>query len=112
MVFWYRNSILASIVSVFGCCMVLAGLPIFAAGGFVFVVMGVLLAIAGKMISVNVTNKKWLKNLQEQGIDERVRTSYQAACQLYNANPCGFTMKYIQQINPEAAKNIKRQLKG
>lgn len=49
MFIWYRNSILASLVSIVGCGMVVVG---YINEEFLLLVVGIALAVAGKVISV------------------------------------------------------------
>lgn len=116
MFFWYRNSFLASLVSIFGCAMVMVAIaaliqgempvygaiPLAAAGGVV--------AYLGRKISENKAFKKWKKQLEAQGIDQRVRGSLQDAVTVYNANPGKKTLSYIQTLNPVAADQIRQMV--
>lgn len=116
MIFWYRNSFLASVVSIFGCVIAVGGISYIVDGngvlaGVVMFVVGIVLAAIGKQISEDKSNKKWLKELQSKGLDGQVRASAEAANQLYNANPCDFTLKYIQSVNPAAAQQIAARTK-
>ncbi|MDO4622537.1 MAG: hypothetical protein Q4B22_06255 [Eubacteriales bacterium] len=60
---YYTNSVLASIVSIFGCIMVVLGISGIAKGeigaeAIPMIILGIALAILGKVISVKKANKK------------------------------------------------------
>lgn len=63
MIFWYKNSFLASIVSIIGCLTVCMGVVIYTEEGalgtaIVCALIGIPLAIAGKMISVRKAERR------------------------------------------------------
>lgn len=55
MVIWYRNSILASLISVFGCVMIIVGIQ---DAEYILIPVGLALAVLGKYLSVRKEKKK------------------------------------------------------
>lgn len=106
---WYRNSFLASVVSIIGCCMV--GMSIMAAfegepSALVLVPFGVVFMIWAKSISEGKAFNKWVQELTAKGIDTQMRSNMQLAVKVYNANPGKRTQQWVASINPEAGKWI------
>lgn len=111
---WYRNSFLASLISIFGCVMVGAGIM----GAFegspealVIVPFGALFMIWAKSISEGKAFQTWVKTLTEKGIDAQVRSNMQVAVKVYNANPGKRTQQWVASLNPEAGKWIAANTK-
>ncbi len=66
MVIWYKNSILASFISIFGCAFVILGIT--EGGGIAAVAIGIVMVILGKLISDRKAKKKLEKIQKEKGI--------------------------------------------
>lgn len=115
MIVWYRNSFLASIVSIFGCflgmlaAMLLVG-GIFL-GGIVLAAIAVGLIALGKQISVNKEFEEWWKQVKKNNLEAAIRRSRDAAVDVYNLNPEKRTLEKIRQLNPEAARYIENGCK-
>lgn len=114
MIIWYRNSFLATLVSICGCGMAITGITILLSGvipaGIVLMAIGAGLVMIASDISDNKQFKKWLKQAQEKNIDDVIRSSVAGAVQVYNLAPGKPMLKYIRGINPEAADAIQKNL--
>lgn len=114
MIRWYKNSFLASVVSIIGCIAILAGIYGIAeetvAEGVVAIVVGLALAILGKHISENKSFKTWWKQVTDANLEPQIAQSLDIAIQIYNKNPQKRTLKKIAELNPAAAENIEKQL--
>ena len=101
----YKNSFLASLVSIFGSGFVGGGVIIILSGevlaGIVLILMGVGLLMAASNISDNKQFKKWLKEAQENNVDDVIRSSVADAARIYNLAPGKPMLKYIRGINPD-----------
>lgn len=119
----YKNSVLATIISflagimsVFGIFMAVGGLfslefSILGMGVILFVVFGIGGNILAEMINTYQSNVKWWKNaIKKQGFEERITSSVDLCFQVYNANPCQWTLNKIRGMNPEAAAQIQQAL--
>jgi len=110
----YKNSVLASVVSIVGGLTLILGVTYAVQEE---VLPGILIALAGfalyiwaSVISDNKRFKTWKKTVEAKGLDDAARSSVQSAIQVYNTYPCDKTLKYIAALNPEAARNISAQL--
>ena len=114
MYIFYTNSVLASIVSLSSC-----GLALFGIYGFfdkeipagvcvLFIVLGAGGLFWANRISENKKFKKWLKKVQEQGLENNIRSSVPDAVAVYNTCPMPQTLKYIRSLNPSAADQIEQ----
>lgn len=114
MIRWYKNSFLASVVSIIGCLAILAGIYGIVdetiAEGVVCIVIGLALAIWGKQISESKAFKTWWKQVTDANLEPKIAQSTDVAIQVYNKNPQKRTLKKIAELNPAAAENIERQL--
>lgn len=109
MVFYYRNSILASIVSVMGCAFVIVSIPEIS-WGWPFTIFGLALCFLGKKISQNKAFKTWWDTVIGTGMVARMRTEQEVCVEVYNENPGKQTLKKIREINPEAAGWIEQHI--
>ena len=113
MFIFYRNSILASAISLFSCALAVMGVKSYLDGELpiehaaLAVVIGVIGIALGKLVSNRKTFKKWVKALEEKGIHERIRASVSDACAVYKQNPGKRTLQYIETLNPTAAAVIR-----
>ena len=113
MILFYKNSVLASIVSVLG-CIVLA--VMFADASYyeayeiaLMVIVGGGLLVGGKLISMEKSFKTWWKQVKEMGLEEQLKTDVQLAQTIYSKNPKKRTLKEIAKFNPAAAEMITAQ---
>ena len=111
MILWYKNSFWASVVSIFGCAFILAGIGMFgddAASAIIAIICGVALAIWGKIISNNKAFKVWWKQIEEKNLEPQIAASTELAMMIYSKNPCKKTLAKIQALNPVAAEQIRQ----
>ena len=109
MFLYYKNSFLASAVSVFGCIIIFMGFQDVFTDRVPFIVLGVALLGVGKVISNRKAFKTWWKQVEKLGLDEKMKTDYTVAKLVYDKNPKHVTLKKIESINPEAAQLIREQ---
>ena len=113
MIRWYKNSFLASVVSIFGCVIIIGGITTFkddVAVAILAIVIGLAMAILGKRISDNKAFKTWWKKVVELGLVPQIAQSTSTAIDIYNKNPQKRTLKKIAELNPAAAAQIERSL--
>lgn len=113
MVLWYRNSFLASVVSIFGCILIMGAIASFGddpAMAVCFLVIGVALAIWGKIISSNKAFKTWWKQVENANLVPAIARDVNVAVQIYNKNPGKKTLQKIAALNPAAAAHIEQSL--
>ena len=107
MFLYYQNSFLASAVSIFGCLMVFMGVTDAVSEKYLFIGLGIVLVIAGKLISNRKAFKKWWKQVEDAGLEERIKTDVALAKAVYSKNPIRATLKKIESLNPAAAEAIR-----
>lgn len=109
----YKNSILATFLSMFGTGFTLCGILILfqlEAVGIVILIIGICFMWWSDSVNDKKTFKLWRKKLEENHIDQLIKTSTAHSVQVYNANPDKRTLEYIQELNPQAAAYIREQL--
>ncbi|MBQ8797010.1 MAG: hypothetical protein IJZ56_02315 [Oscillospiraceae bacterium] len=111
MILFYKNSFLASVLSVLGCVFIMVILVDIDSYHMDVIVpvlaMGIALLIGGKLISVNKSFKTWWKQVVDLGYDEQMKTDVNLAVAIYKKNPKKATLKKIEQLNPMAAEMIR-----
>ena len=107
MFFYYQNSLLASVVSIFGCLLVLMGLLDAVDEKYLIIVLGIAFMICGKLISNRKAFKKWWEQVEDAGLEERIKTDIALAKAVYSKNPIRATLKKIESLNPAAAEAIR-----
>lgn len=111
MVLWYKNSILASVVSILGCVLVIAGISVSGDGDVAttagLIICGIPLIVWGKIISNNKAFKKWWKQVEDANLVAQIRQDVNTAIAVYNKNPQKRTLKKIAGLNPAAAAQIQ-----
>ena len=114
MVFWYKNSFLASVVSIGGSVLALGGIAMIndseTGTGILMIVIGIALMICGKLISNDKAFKKWWKQVKNAGLEPQIAQSTETAIAVYNKNPNQKTLKKIAQLNPAAAERIAAEI--
>jgi hypothetical protein len=110
MIFFYKNSFIASIISITGCMLIMAGI----ASGFniLMILAGIPFLIGGHEYSEYVAFKKWWKKVVEANLVPEIAKSTSTAIQIYNKNPGTRTLKKIRELNSQAAANIEAQLQA
>jgi hypothetical protein len=107
MFFYYQNSLLASVVSIFGGLLVFMGLVDAVDEKYLIIGLGIALMICGKLISNRKAFKKWWKQVEDAGLEERMKTDIALAKAVYSKNPIRATLKKIESLNPAAAEAIR-----
>lgn len=109
MVFWYKNSVIASLISITGCMLITGGI----ASGFniLLILAGIPFLIGGYEYSQYVAFKKWWKQVEQANMIPQIVNSVSTAITVYNKNPNPRTLKKIQVLNPQAAAHIAAELK-
>lgn len=114
MFIWYKNSFLASAVSLLGCGLFLCGISEFTNYGFVYGLPWFLAAIPfvflAKVISNHKAFRKWWKQVEKANLVPQIAGSTQIALEVYQKNPQKRTLKKIAELNPEAAALIEGNL--
>lgn len=115
MVVYYRNSLLASLVSILGCILCLSGIYAAIEGEFEalsLLIVGVPIVIWGKIISKNKEFKKWWQEIEENNLVPQIASSVDTAALIYSKNPDKRTLKKIEELNPAAAQCIKTSIEA
>ena len=111
---YYKNSVLASLVSIFGCAFIYIGamgcLQEHEPAALALVPIGLLPFYAASKISEHKAFRKWRKTLREKGVEEQMRSDLPLAVSVYNSNPGKSTQKYIATLNPAAGQYIASSL--
>ena len=113
MILFYKNSLLASVLSILGCVLVML---LFLEGGSytlgenaLLVIFGGGLLISGKLVSNEKNFKKWWKQVKDAGLEEQIRSNAQVALKIYEKNPKNRTIKEIAKLNPQAAEMLRNK---
>ena len=106
---FYRNSILASIISIIGCAAVLVSIPEIAVA-WPATIVGVAMCILANTISDNKAFKTWWDTVIGTGVAARMKTERELCIEVYKKNPKKQTLKKIREINPEAAEWIEQNI--
>lgn len=114
MAIWYKNSFLASAVSIIGSALGISGIKAIVGGhfapGITLVIAAVPLLILGRYISNRKSFNTWWKVVADAGLEPQIAQSYSVALRVYRKNPCKRTLKKIAKLNPDAAEAIRQQL--
>lgn len=114
MFIWYKNSILASVVSIVGCIFALFGIHVLVQEGtyglsqaIPALLVSVPLVIWGKMISAEKSFDTWWNQIEKAGLIPEIKRSRSVAVDVYKKNPERRTLEKICKLNPDAAKYIE-----
>ena len=113
MVFWYKNSFLASLVSIVGCLMVMGGIATFgdeAVTAVILILIGIALAIWGKVISANKAFRKWWRQVEDKNLEDVISKDLNTAITVYQKNPQRRTIKKIATLNASYAEYIQQNI--
>ena len=113
MVRWYKNSFLASLVSIIGCLMIVGGICSFTTsigGAIAFIIIGFVLAVWGKNISDKKAFKTWWQQVVDAGLIPQIAQDTATAIAIYNKNPQSRTLQKIRELNPAAAQQIQASI--
>ena len=111
MILYYRNSLLASLVSIAGCLVGMAGIGLLFSGvipgGIGLIAAAAALLYLAKQISNKKAFDKWWKQIRQAGLEPEIRNSLDVAVEIYKKNPEPRTLEKIRALNPAAADYIK-----
>lgn len=111
MIIFYKNSFLASVVSIIGCMFVLGGIACIREGeilpGILLIVLAVPIMALAKWISNNKAFKKWWKQIEQNNLTQQIAQSTETAMAIYRKNPQKRTVNAIRKLNPAAADRIE-----
>ena len=114
MILFYKNSFLASVVSILGCICVLGGIMSIRDGetatGIIAIIISLPFLIGGRVISQNKSFKKWWKQVEDANLEPQIAQDINTAIAIYNKNPQNRTLKKIEQLNPAAAEQIRKSI--
>lgn len=113
MAFIYTNSLLASIISLFGCGMIMVGIASFADDilmAIFFLVVGFALAVWARQISDNKSFKKWWKQVKDNNLEPVIAKDLNTAIAIYNKNPNFRTIQKIAELNPGFGAYIQQNI--
>ena len=106
----YKNSFLASMISLFGSGFIFGGLYMITSGelggAIAMIVVGLICVFGASAISNNKAFKAWVKGLKEKGILDQLATSDALCKQVYQANPKKQTIKLIEKYNTRVADEL------
>lgn len=111
MFLYYRNSFLASMFSVAGCVLGMAGIGLLFTGlippGIGLIAAAAVLFYIAKQISRKKSFDQWWKQIEKAGLEPEIRNSLDVAVQIYKKNPEPRTLEKIRSLNPTAADYIQ-----
>lgn len=114
MLIYYKNSFLASLVSLISCGMIMIGIMFLVDGmileGIIFILLGIPLFLLGRRISQNKAFKKWWAELEKKGVIAQAASSTDVAKAIYKKDPKKRTLEAIRKINPIAAMEIEGKI--
>lgn len=113
MVFWYKNSFLASVVAIFGSMLGVLGFLYFEESAVIAIALiaaGIALIIWGKKISEDKSFKVWWKQVINAGLEPRIAEDAKLALEIYKKNPQKRTMKKILELNPSASFTLNEYI--
>ena len=107
----YKNSILATIISMMGTAFAFGGVYMIidgeTSGAALLIIFGVALMFGAAAISKNKVFKVWVKSLKSKGILEQLSTNDALCRQVYQANPIKRTVRLIEKYNPRMADELR-----
>lgn len=113
MFFWYKNSVLATIISFVSATVIVTGIYAAVDGelsGLALAVIGVPGMILAGWINNRASFRKWYKQ-RDPVVDDQVRVDRALAKELYTAMPNGAMLSYIRSLNPAAAAELEASKK-
>ena len=112
----YKNSFVASILSMCGYGLAMVGLIVAftesIAGGVIVALIGVGLAFWGAKVSENKQFRMWKQKIEADGMANRIKEDVKVAAMAYNSNPNKKTLAYISQLNPVAGELITDKIRS
>ena len=112
MILYYKNSVLASAVSIIGCIFAVVLVVEFESYDFVteslpLALIALTFLIGGKLISNCKAFKTWWKQVEKANLIDAIKTDVSVAKTIYSKNPKPATLKKIEALNPAAALQIR-----
>lgn len=113
MIIWYRNSFLASLISIVACVFAVCGVYAAVDGeisGLLLLIPGIGGVLLGRWISDRKAKKTAFKSWYAErsaDCDDLVRSSDAYATKLYRAMPTAQMLDYVRSLNPAAAAAIE-----
>ena len=111
MLIWYRNSFLASVVSIAGSGAGIVAIMMLFSGeivaGIGCAAVAAVLLYLGKKISEKKSFDKWWKQVEKANLEPEIRRSRETAVEIYRKNPEKRTLEKIRNLNPAAAVFIE-----
>ena len=111
MLIWYRNSFLASLISIAGCASGMLAVSFLLSGnvseGILCAVIAAGLLYGGKKLSQKKAFEKWWSQVKKANLEPEIRRSKETAVEIYKKNPEKWTLEKIRRLNPEAAAYIE-----
>ena len=115
MYFEYKNSKLATIISLIGCGLVTAGIAGYnenSGASIGAILVGIPIAILGRQISRAKSFKTWWKQIENNNLEPVIAQDLDTAISIYKKNPQRRTLKKIESLNPQFAAHIKQNIVG
>lgn len=112
----YKNSVVASILSMCGYGLAMVGLIVAftesIVGGVIVALIGVGLALWGAKVSENKQFRVWKQKIESDGMTNRIKEDVKVAVMVYNSNPGKKSLAYISQLNPVAGELIAEKTRS
>lgn len=112
----YKNSFIASILSMCGYGLAMVGLIVTftesVVGGVIVALIGVGIACWGAKVSENKQFKVWKRKIEADGMVNRIKEDVKVAVIAYNSNPGKKSLAYISQLNPVAGELIADNIRS
>ena len=115
MILYYKNSVLASAVSIIGCIFAIVLVVEFESYDFAteslpLALLALTFLIGGKLISNRKAFNTWWKQVEKANLIGAIKTDVSVAKTIYSKNPKSATLKKIEALNPEAAAQIRASI--
>ena len=109
--FFYKNSVLATFVSIFGTCFFAGGVAVAVyedvITGIILTGIGILLLLWASRISAKKVFKKWKKQLKKEGILSQLLASQELRMAVYKQFPHRWTLKMMKK---SIAASLKQEV--
>ena len=112
MIFYFKNSFLASVCSVLGSILVIFSiaqlvdemieLPL----ALLLIAAGVALYLLGRKISHDKSFKKWWQQVIDAGLEPKLSVDQNLCYEIYKKNPQKRTIEKIRTFNPQVAERL------
>ena len=109
----FKNSVLASILSVIGSCMLMVGLIMLFQDvwvGIILLAVAASMILLGYRISEDKRYNQLIDDLEKKGLLQHLPNDIGLCLAVYRSYPSKATLKLIEGYNPTAAAEIRRIL--